>query len=612
MISIFLAEELEQIANQDITFLQYYCDNKDEKRNTAITILRGLIFQLLQACPKLLKHILPIFKIQKNSLFTGSSLPTLWTIFENMVCDPILDTTYCVLDGPDECDETSLRMLLEKFVTLLSAQTYESSACYLNLIVVSRDLPDFIPELLSSFPRIRLDPDADTEVNQDIHRFIESKVNELSAKRKYPESLRVHVKEVFQNRAQGTFLWVGIAAKMLEKYRVTDVERALDLFPPGLDELYARILLQIDTAQRETAAKILRWVVMAARPLTLSELSDVIEIPAGPSVAFSREERMKDQVSYCGHFLTIKGDEVGLIHQSAKDYLLRKTPDTNPQLEVFRFSEEVVNLEITRKCLNYLQNSALGDGSFNPYLIYSYLKTFPLLLYAILYWPEHARSLSRSKDVFNPSLPFFNKKSDARECWLKAYWNMKELDDPPKSFTLLHLASYFGILGLAENLLFTNDLFSKLKRRLFIGKADSEKMTALHYAARDRHKAVVLLLLEHGADMEAKDYLRKTVLCYGATDGQEAVVRLLREKAVDIKAKNIDKRTALHQAAISGRAAVVQLLLEKGADVEAKDKDRRTALHWTAGRRHEAVVRLLLKKRADIEAKNKDRRIALY
>ncbi|MCJ1392832.1 hypothetical protein MMC18_005704, partial [Xylographa bjoerkii] len=362
MLSIFLAEELERTSkhSQDILFLQYFCDNKDEKRKTATTIIRGLIFQLLQSRREFFNHILPSFKIQEASLFTDSSFETLWRIFESMVCDTILGTTYCVLDGLDECDEASLEVLLTKFVALLSTKTNKLSAYHFNLIVVSRDLPEFIPELLSSFPRIRLDPDADSEVNDDIHRFIETKIDELSAYRQYPEPLRVHVKEVFRDRAQGTFLWVGIVAKALRKYRATEVERALDLFPPGLDELYARILLQIDISRREIAAKILRWVVMAVRPLTLSELSVVTETTVGPSAAFSRDETMRDQVLCCGYFLTIKGDEVGLIHQSAKDYLLRKTHDSNSELEVFRVKEEAANLEIARKCLDYLQNGALA------------------------------------------------------------------------------------------------------------------------------------------------------------------------------------------------------------------------------------------------------------
>jgi hypothetical protein len=367
MLSIFLAEELERTAkdSQDVLFLQYFCDNKDEKRNTAVAIIRGMIFQLLQLRPKLIDHILPSFQIQKESLFTSSSFETLWRIFETMLCDPVLGAVYCVLDGLDECDEALLEVLLNKFKALFSTKFGESSACHLNLIVVSRDLPDFIPEVLSSFPRIRLDPDADTEVNNDIHRFVEVKVDELSAYRRYPELLRVRVKEVFQNRAQGTFLWVGIVARALRKYKATEVEKALDLFPSGLEELYARMLLQIDDNRRETAAKILRWVVMAVRPLTLSELSAAIETAVMPSATFNCVEVMRDQVLHCGYFLTINKDEVGLIHQSAQDYLLRKTLDSNPELEVFRVKEEVGNLEITRKCLDYLQNGALTDRKVN-------------------------------------------------------------------------------------------------------------------------------------------------------------------------------------------------------------------------------------------------------
>lgn len=65
---------------------------------------------------------------------------------------------------------------------------------------------------------------------------------------------------------------------------------------------------------------------MAMRPLTLSELSYAIEPTVESSiVSFTRDGRIRDQVLYCGYFLTIKENEVGLVHQSAKDYLLGTT-----------------------------------------------------------------------------------------------------------------------------------------------------------------------------------------------------------------------------------------------------------------------------------------------
>jgi len=251
MLSIFLATKLEETMKdlQDVAILQFFCDNKDEKRNTAIAIIRVLIFQLVQRWPKLIDHILPSFEIQKGSLFDASSLEVLWRIFQNMIRDPIHGTIYCILDGLDECESASAKVLLIKFATLMPTKSNNPPPWPLNLVVVSRALPEFILQILSGFPRIRLDPDAETEVNGDIHRFIEVRVDELSSHKRYPELLCEYVEKVFRERAQGTFLWVGIVARMLRKYPWTQVEKALGLFPSGLDELYARILLQIDESQ---------------------------------------------------------------------------------------------------------------------------------------------------------------------------------------------------------------------------------------------------------------------------------------------------------------------------------------------------------------------------
>jgi ankyrin repeat domain-containing protein 50 len=571
MLSIFLAEELERRVkeSQGALFVQYFCDNRDEKRNTAVAILRGLIWQLLKRRPELSIHILPSFKDRDRSQLI-SSFNSLWRIFETMVRDPVLGTAYCVLDGLDECDAVSLEVLLKRFKALFSTKVNESPICYLNLITVSRDLPDFIPEIFSTFPCIRLDSDADNEIDHDIHRFIEVRVNELSGYRQYPDPLRVHVKKVLQDRAKGTFLWIGIVANELRKYKATETEKALDLFPAGLEGLYARLLLQIDVDRRETAAKILRWVVMAVRPLTLSELSEAIEITVEPSAYFSRDDVTRDQVTLCGYILTIKEDEIGLIHQSAKDYLLRQTPDSDLELEFFRIKEATANLEVAQKCFNYLQNGALaGDevdrnrGHHSVNTLYS--KAFPLLSYAALHWPEHARSLASSEDLFELSLPFYKKKSTIRESWLKIYWTaVMKYGSPPDSFSLLHLASHFGIMPLIENLLSGRKIGTKKrKHNINLNQKDSTGQTALHWAARSGHEAVVRLLLAYKADVNAQDQWGWTALLRAAEGGHEAVVRLLLAYKADVNAQDQWGWTALLEAAEGGHEAVVRLLKVK-------------------------------------------------
>jgi hypothetical protein len=63
---------------------------------------------------------------------------------------------------------------------------------------------------MSSFPYLRLDPDSDCEVSSDLQRFINIKVNELSAEKSYPNSLRASVESALLERANGTFLVGGL------------------------------------------------------------------------------------------------------------------------------------------------------------------------------------------------------------------------------------------------------------------------------------------------------------------------------------------------------------------------------------------------------------------
>ena len=59
MILSYLINEFDKKARftSDIIFAYYFCDNKDDKRNTIIAIIRGLLLQLLRQRPLLFKHI---------------------------------------------------------------------------------------------------------------------------------------------------------------------------------------------------------------------------------------------------------------------------------------------------------------------------------------------------------------------------------------------------------------------------------------------------------------------------------------------------------------------------------------------------------------------------
>ncbi|KAF5120884.1 Histone-lysine N-methyltransferase EHMT1 [Metarhizium anisopliae] len=74
------------------------------------------------------------------------------------------------------------------------------------------------------------------------------------------------------------------------------------------------------------------------------------------------------------------------------------------------------------------------------------------------------------------------------------------------------------------------------------------------------HDAVAQLLVDNGADVEAKDENGRMPLSWAAENWNgEATVKLLLEKGADIEPKDEDGRTPLWLAAEKGRKAIVKL-----------------------------------------------------
>ena len=134
--------------------------------------------------------------------------------------------------------------------------------------------------------------------------------------------------------------------------------------------------------------------------------------------------------------------------------------------------------------------------------------------------------------------------------------------------------------------------------------------TALINAAKQGDTKTIALLLDKGADIEARDKDDGTALSWSAVKGHTEAVALLLDKGADIEEEDNGWR-ALHSAASAGHTEMVELLLDRGADIEAKIDDGRTALMIAADRGSAEAVALLLDKGADIEATNDEGKTAL-
>jgi ankyrin repeat protein len=132
--------------------------------------------------------------------------------------------------------------------------------------------------------------------------------------------------------------------------------------------------------------------------------------------------------------------------------------------------------------------------------------------------------------------------------------------------------------------------------------------TLLTCAAREGHVDLVKLLLNAGADVDAKDNRGTTALMKATREGHKETAKLLLDRGANVHAKNRFRSTALRFASLGNCKEILELLLDRGADVDAKDGEGFTPLMTqvlaSCGRIE--MVELLLDRGADIHARDKN------
>ncbi|KAJ9529389.1 hypothetical protein QJQ45_013742, partial [Haematococcus lacustris] len=127
---------------------------------------------------------------------------------------------------------------------------------------------------------------------------------------------------------------------------------------------------------------------------------------------------------------------------------------------------------------------------------------------------------------------------------------------------------------------------------------------ALHAAARNGDMPALQAAIASGADLNARDNLRRTPLILASWAGQVAVVKLLLAHGCDWSLAAADDMNALHFAAQKGQTEVVRLLLNAGLSVDGRNRKGSTALAMAAQQGHLETVQLLLARKASPRAAN--------
>lgn len=633
MISSFLVEELSRLAERSSQMMlaYYFCDDKDEKRKTATAVLRGLLLQLLRQRPVLFRHIQPSFDMSPNSLCT--SFHALWRIFVSIVQDPKAGEVCCLIDALDECEKESRQLLLMNLTKMFGL--HEKKTSPVKFIITSRRESDIEEELLSVAGSRIQDIHIDKgKVNLDLSKFIDFKVNQLSTVKGYTPAQREKIRCALTEKAGGTFLYISLVLHDLRRTKIfSQVTQKLKELPSDLNKVYDRILRLIDADCEEIAKKVLCWVAVARRPLTIDELAMALALGTGKwekNTLPPQEilDELRDCFQSCEPlvFVDTEFSTINIVHQSAKEYLLSTYLQKMDGLSQYHIVLDRANLYLFRTCWMYLSLEEFKQGTviiqrdedqglkYRP-MKKAFIHGHCFLRYARRAWAEHALAaepaLATDHGFWKDNL---NKMPTIRDYWLlKAAKEGQQLvvqqlleeGAEPNSQdinlrTSLSLAAESGYASVVQLLLKRDDIIAD--------SGDRVSRTPLSYAADEGHEAVVRLLLSRDdVKVDSRDYSGGTPLSWAAFGGHEAVVKLLLSRDdASIDSRDYRGQSPLSYAAENGHEKVVSLLLSRDdVAIDSRDIEGRTPLSWAAGRGREAVVKLLLS-RDDVTVDSRD------
>jgi uncharacterized protein (TIGR02996 family) len=170
----------------------------------------------------------------------------------------------------------------------------------------------------------------------------------------------------------------------------------------------------------------------------------------------------------------------------------------------------------------------------------------------------------------------------------------------------LHVAAFRGHVVIAERLLAAKaKLEAKIK--VYEGHAGlAADARPLHAAARGGSAAMITLLLDQRAEIDAQDARGETALVYASRHGHDDAVRALLDRGASLEGRH--RSILMGAVASSGPGRILALLVERGAQLESLT----WLLHLAARNPNDDAVPTLHRLGADLEARDEHGWTALH
>ena len=414
------------------------------------------------------------------------------------------------------------------------------------------------------------------------------------------------------------FRWVFCQLEVLRHCLPASIRQTLEQLPESLDATYLHVLSQIPQANQAHAHRLLQCLMVAVRPLYVEELAEVLALEFDVAqgviptycIAWQLDNQTEAILSTCSSLVAIVEEHwsgrqvVQFSHFSVKEFLISNRLGDFSRYHIHPVSGHII---LTQACLSVLLH--LDDHTDKESA-----NDFPLVEYAARHWVEHAQFRDVASYLKTGVETLFDADKPHFTAWLRIY----NMDNPFGRYTRrisnpLYYSVLCGFYDLVKQLI--------IKHPQHVNVTFGRYKFPLLAALGEEHIEVAELLLEHGANVDARDTTGETILLKVLSQRQRNPVnkvKLLLKQGADVNVRDGALTSPLHLAEYGGELEVAEILIQHKADVNSPDNKGMTPLHILSERlaNNENCVfnhaRFLIEHGADVNRRDNDNETPLH
>lgn len=601
---------------------RYFCDGKIDEYRDPCTMLKSLIFQIVDQRRRLWRIVKKESDAGGFNIF--NQFDALWNLFVQLIRTESRYSIIIVIDALDELEEKAKCRLVARINQLLANRNIKS----IKFLVTARSTAEVATGAHDASPHtVRLSlVNSKEDIDRDIKSVVRHRLERMVEKGICEPKVRDKLEAILVAKADHTFLWIKLVLPLLEERRILlapDAEIAKINLPVSLAEVYERLLSLIPKEDRPHASKILRLLAVCDRALTCEEIGIMLSITSDQRSTLGLRGdhlslRQNSIQSLLGPLIRVSDSRVVLLHQSLKDYLISIYTNEKDSL-LSEFGVDLIQDKrgVVQTCSMYLsledfqcdiltassstdedeyaseeghsapsRSSSLygleafeglmskeGTQNIDASAWTTVRSRYPLFDYASLHWAEYYAICqdALTEQEVRRCLSLCDADTPQLKNWFLYYWSTElPLEPLPPVMDNLFVAAFFGHVRILERLLLDPTTLDPLSAS-----------KAVYWATRRGHTACVNLFLQV-QDMIMWDVADKTStpLITAAQFGQLDCTRLLLcDSHINVNAQDNSGASALSLAVANSHSDIVAVLLaEQTVDINLPNRFGSTPL----------------------------------